>query len=229
MANLNELQNKLGITFKDSSLLEHALVHSSYSNENPDFILSSNERLEFLGDAVLGFVVAEKLYQDFPDYPEGKMTKLRAALVRRETLTRIARGLSLGEYLYLGKGEETSGGRNKPANLSAALEAVIAAVYFDQGTEKTRDFILKLIDGEIRQMDEKKLTADYKSELQELVQSERQLAPTYHLTGAVGPDHGKLFSVEVRIKNQILGRGEGKTKKAAETAAARSALENLPS
>ena len=228
MADLADLQRTLGVSFNDLSLLEQSLVHSSYSNENPDFSLTSNERLEFLGDAVLGFVVAEKLYKDFPEYPEGMMTKLRAALVRRETLARIARGISLGDYLYLGKGEEMSGGRNKPANLAAALEAVIAAVYCDQGTSKTRDFILRLIDTELRQVNERNLTADYKSELQELVQSNRQQTPTYHVIESTGPDHGKTFTVEVRINNTVLGRGEGKSKKAAETDAARSALETLP-
>ena len=227
MADLNELQKNLGVVFNEPSRLEQALIHSSYSNENPEFALCSNERLEFLGDAVLGFVVAEKLYEDFPDYPEGKMTKLRAALVRRETLARIARGICLGDHLSLGKGEEMSGGRNKPANLAAALEAVIAAVYFDQGMAGVRDFILRMIEPELSLVEETNITADYKSELQEL-QSRRQQAPTYHVTGATGPDHGKVFTVEVRLNGAVLGRGTGKSKKAAETAAARSALEDLP-
>jgi len=228
VADLNGLQNNLGVMFHEPSRLEQALIHSSYSNENPDFALSSNERLEFLGDAVLGFVVAEKLYEDHPDYPEGKMTKLRAALVRRETLARIARRICLREHLSLGKGEEMSGGRNKPANLAAALEAVIAAVYFDQGMEGVRDFIFRMIEPELRLVDETKLTADYKSELQELIQSRRQQAPTYHVIDAIGPDHGKVFTVEVRLNGAVLGRGTGKSKKSAETSAARSALEELP-
>ena len=228
LADLNELQKNLGVTFNEPSRLEQALIHSSYSNENPDFALSSNERLEFLGDAVLGFVVAEKLYEDYPDYPEGKMTKLRAALVRRETLARIARGICLGNHLSLGKGEEMSGGRNKPANLAAALEAVIAAVYFDQGMAGVRDFILRMIEPELSLVEETNIIADYKSELQELIQSRRQQAPTYHVVNAIGPDHGKIFTVEVRLNGSVLGRGTGKSKKAAETAAARSALEDLP-
>ena len=131
MTDIASLQKKLGVSFKDKSLLEQALVHSSYSNENPDIASSSNERLEFLGDAILGQIVAEKLYRDFPDFTEGKMTKLRAALVRREALAAIAKSIDLGDYLYLGRGEELSGGRNKLANLAAALEAVIAAVLLE--------------------------------------------------------------------------------------------------
>ena len=133
MADLAALQQTLGISFNDLSLLEQALVHSSYINENPGFAPTSNERLEFLGDAVLGLIVAEKLYQDFPQFTEGEMTKLRSALVRRDTLARMARAIRLGDYLYLGKGEEASGGRHKPANLAGALEAVIAAIFLDQG------------------------------------------------------------------------------------------------
>ncbi len=144
MADLAALQQTLGISFNDSSLLEQALVHSSYVNENPGIAPASNERLEFLGDAVLGLTVAEKLYQDFPHSAEGEMTRLRAALVRGNTLARVARTIKLGDYLYLGKGEEASGGRRKPANLAGALEAMIAAVFLDQGLTITRDFILRL-------------------------------------------------------------------------------------
>ena len=145
MADLAVLQQVLGISFKDLSLLEQALVHSSYTNENLAFAPNSNERLEFLGDAVLDLVVAEKLYRDSPQFKEGKMTKLRAALVRQDTLADMARVISLGDYLYLGRGEEASGGRDKPANLAAALEAVIAAIFLDQGLNHTTDFILRLL------------------------------------------------------------------------------------
>ncbi|MFC2038508.1 ribonuclease III [Chloroflexota bacterium] len=228
MTDLDSLQQIMGVSFNNPSMLEQALVHSSYSNENPDFPLPSNERLEFLGDAILGFVIAEKLYNDYLQYPEGKMTKLRAALVRGETLARIARRIDLGSYLYMGKGEEMSGGRNKSANLAAAMEAVIAVVYFDQGMSEASDFILRLIETELTQIDEKNLAVDYKSELQELIQSSSRQAPTYHVINTTGPDHGKIFTVEVRTNGIVLGKGNGKNKKAAETDAARSALENLP-
>ncbi|MBI3040087.1 MAG: ribonuclease III [Chloroflexi bacterium] len=227
MTDLAVLQQILGVSFNNLSQLEQALVHSSYINENPGFTLTSNERLEFLGDAVLGLVVAEKLYQDFPHLDEGEMTRLRAALVRRDTLARIAGAIGLGEYLYLGKGEEASGGRHKPANLAATLEAVIAAVFLDRGSAIAGDFILRLLDIELEKVVSQDTGVDYKSELQELIQVRKQQTPAYHVIEATGPDHDKRFTVEVRLGEALLGRGSGKSKKAAETEAARSALEQL--
>jgi len=209
------------------SLLEQALVHSSYINENSSFAPASNERLEFLGDAVLGLVVAEKVYQDSPQLTEGEMTKLRAALVRRETLVRIARGIGLGDYLYLGKGEEASGGRHKPANLAAVLEAVVAAIFLDRGSSIVREFVLRLLDIELQRVVSQGTGVDYKSELQELIQAREQQTPTYYVMETIGPDHDKRFTVEVRLGAAVLGRGSGKNKKAAESEAARSALEQL--
>jgi len=227
LADLDALQQILGVKFNNLSLLEQALVHSSYINENPDLAPASNERLEFLGDAVLGLVVTEKLYQYYPHLSEGEMTKIRAALVRGDTLARVAKTIELGDYLYLGKGEEASGGRRKPANLAGALEAVIAAVFLDRGQSATRDFTLKLLDVELKSIISKGLGIDYKSELQELIQAKKQQKPDYHLIEATGPDHDKMFTVEIRVGEAVLGRGSGKSKKAAETEAARSALENL--
>ena len=227
MADLAALQQALGVSFNDASLLEQALVHSSYINENPGSALASNERLEFLGDAVLGLIVAEKLYQDFPRFAEGEMTKLRAALVRRDTLARIAGAVGLGDHLYMGKGEEAGGGRHKPANLAAALEAVIAAVFLDRGPATARDFILGLLGMELEKVASRGAGVDHKSELQELVQGSEQQTPTYHVIEATGPDHDKMFAVEVRLGEAVLGRGSGKSKKAAESEAARSALEKL--
>jgi len=217
----------LGISFNDLSFLEQALVHRSYINENPGFALAPNERLEFLGDAILGLVVAEKLYRDFPHSSEGEMTKLRSALVRRDNLARIARTISLGNYLYLGKGEEASGGRNKPTNLAGALEAVIAAIFLDQGSAIAQDFVLGLLSKELQKIVRHGVKTDYKSQLQELVQSRQQPTPTYYLVEAVGPAHDRRFTAEVRIGDTVLGRGSSKSKKAAETEAARSALEQL--
>ena len=225
LADLAALQQTLGISFNDPPLLEQALVHSSYVNENPGS--ASNERLEFLGDAVLGLVVAEKLYQGFPHSAEGEMTRLRAALVRGGTLARVARTIGLGDYLYLGKGEEISGGRRKPANLAGALEAVIAAIFLDQGSITIRDFILRLFNEELQRVASQEARVDYKSQLQELIQSREQQTPAYQLLEAMGPDHDRRFTVEVRVGDTVLGRGSGKSKKAAETAAARAALEQL--
>ena len=227
MADLAALQQTLGISFNDSSLLEQALVHSSYVNENPGLAPVSNERLEFLGDAVLSLIVAEKLYQDFPHSAEGEMTRLRAALVRRDTLARIARTIKLGDYLYLGKGEAASGGRRKPANLAGALEAIIAAVFLDQGSVTTREFILRLFDEELQKVASRGARVDYKSQLQELIQAGEQQTPAYQLVEAMGPDHDRRFTVEVRVGDTVLGRGSGKSKKAAEAEAARTALEQL--
>ena len=227
MADLVALQQTLGISFNNLSLLEQALVHSSYINENPGFTPTSNERLEFLGDAILDLVVAEKLYQDFPHFNEGEMTKLRATLVCRDTLSRMARAIRLGDYLYLGKGEEASGGRHKPANLTGALEAVIAAISLDQGLATARDCILRLLNSELQKAISQGAGVDYKSRLQELIQARQQLTPVYNVIEAVGPDHAKEFTAEVRVGDTVLGRGSGKSKKAAETEAARSVLERL--
>ena len=229
MADLDALQRTLGVSFDDPSLLEQALIHSSYINENPGIALNSNERLEFLGDAILSLIVAEKLYYVLPYSTEGEMTRLRAALVRRDTLARMARAVRLGDYLYLGKGEETSGGRHKPANLAGALEAVIAAIFIDQGLTIAKDFILRLFDNELQKVVSQGAEIDYKAQLQELIQARQQLTPTYQVIEAVGPDHDKKFTVEVRVGDTVLGKGAGKSKKMAETEAARSALQRLSS
>lgn len=227
MASLTVLQQVLGVSFNDPSLLEQALVHSSYVNENPGFIHGSNEKLEFLGDAVLGLIIAEKLYRDYPQFSEGEMTRLRAALVRREALARMAKAINLGDYLYLGKGEEASGGRSKPGNLASALEAVIAAIFVDRGETTTRDFILRLFDKELQNVVSQGALADYKSQLQELLQARQQSTPVYHLLEAVGPTHDRTFTVEVRVADTVLGSGSGRSKKIAETEAARLALARL--
>ena len=228
MVDLATLSEMLKISFHDRSLLEQAMVHSSYLNENPGYAPFSNERLEFLGDAILDFIVAEKLYQDYPELTEGEMTRLRSILVRRDTLARIARNIELGDYLYLGKGEEASGGRHKPANLAGALEAMIAAVFLDQGLTIAKELILRLFDDELKKVIMSGTEVDYKSRLQELIQSQYQLTPSYRLIEATGPDHDKRFIVEVMVGDIVLGRGSGKSKKLAEAEAARSALEQLP-
>lgn len=226
---INSLQESLNITLKNPSLLEQALIHSSYLNEYPGAVPASNERLEFFGDAVLDFIVAEKLYRDFPDLDEGEMTRIRSVLVRRETLARVARNLKLGNCLYLGKGEEASGGRQKSANLSSVLEAVIAAIFIDRGLAVTRKLVLGWLAGELQEVMGRKRNVDYKSQLQELIQSKYRSSPSYRTIQDTGPDHDKLFTVEVVIRDRVLGRGTGKSKKLAETEAARSALEQFKS
>lgn len=227
MVDLVNLQTILGVRFRDISFLQQSLVHRSYLNENPDLALASNERLEFLGDAVLGFVVAERLYSQFPNFSEGELTKLRSALVRRETLSRIALSLQLGEYLCLGRGEEDSGGRSRSSNLSCGLEAVMGAVLCDQGFDVAKGFILRLLGSELEREIEDKLIADYKSRLQHIIQSERKITPVYRTIEELGPDHAKVFTVEVLAGDLILGRGCGRSKRAAEMEAAREAFESL--
>ena len=227
MSDISEVQRKLAITFHNLSLLKLALIHSSYTNENPGLSPVSNERLEFLGDAVLGLVIAQKLYQDFPESTEGELTRLRSALVRREKLAQLANEIGLGKYLQLGKGEEAGGGRDKPINLAGAFESVIAAIYLDRGLETARKFIIKLFGPDIYKQAHQGAGADYKSRLQEILQSQHQITPSYQLTNATGPDHDRQFTIEVRAGETVLGHGTGKSKKAAEMAAALSALEAL--
>ena len=221
------LQDTLGVPFDDITLLRQAMVHRSYLNENPDFELPSNERLEFLGDALLGFVIAEKLFTEFPHLSEGDMTKLRAALVRGETLARLAATLRLGDYLYMGWGEEASGGRCRLSTLAAAFEAVVGAILIDQGFAGARDFVIKLFAGEVDNAMEKMLTLDYKSRLQEVIQAQHHVIPVYRTVRAVGPEHAKEFTVEVIVAGSVIGRGHGSSKRMAEKEAARDALEGL--
>jgi ribonuclease III len=225
LTDLSVLQNKIGIVFNTPAILELALVHSSYINENPTRAHESNERLEFLGDAVLGLVIAESLYQEYPLSPEGELTRLRSALVRRETLAEIARSINLGEFLLLGHGEEAGGGRDKPVNLAGAFEALVAAIYLDMGLAAAADFILTLFGSEMYKQAHHGAVTDYKSKLQEIMQAERQFTPEYLLVSATGPDHDRQFTVEVKIGDSVLGQGKGKSKKAAEMEAARIALE----
>lgn len=227
MTDLMTFQEVLNIRFKDPSLLQQALIHSSYSNENPETAPIPNERLEFLGDAVLGMIIAEKLYQLLPDATEGELTRLRAALVRRTTLYRIAMTIKLDRYLYLGRGEEASGGRHKSTNLAGGLEAVIAAVFLDRGFNATTDFVLRLFDTDLKEVAQKGAAVDYKSQLQQLIQSRQQETPAYRITQASGSPHEPVFTAEVSTGDTILGSGCGKSKKLAEAEAARSALEQL--
>jgi ribonuclease-3 len=227
VSDIAQLEKTLGVTFKQLLLLEQALVHSSYINENPTLDIRHNERLEFLGDAVLDFIVADKLHREFPDLAEGEMTKARATLVRRETLAHIADDIKLGDFLYMGKGEEASGGRTKIPNLAGALEAVIAAIYLDQGIDTVKAVVNKLLAEEWVKLTSRGADVEYKSRLQEFTQSNFKSAPVYQLVSETGPDHDKVFVVEVIVNGKMLGSGTGKSKKIAETEAARLALKTL--
>lgn len=227
MVGWKALQKTIGTYFNNLSLLKQAFVHSSFVNENPSFPLADNERLEFLGDAILSFVVAENLYQEFAKLPEGELTRIRAWLICQETLARLAMNLKLGDYLYLGRGEETTGGRQRQANLASAFEALIGAIFLDQGLVSARNFVLQQLSSEIDKIKAGEISPDYKTLLQEFVQAKQQQSPVYHLVEAVGPDHDKTFVVEVMVNGEVLSRGSGKSKKTAEQEAARSAWERL--
>ena len=221
---MKELEVKLGYSFQNEQLLRHALTHSSYANEHKSEGLTSNERLEFLGDSVLGMVVADHLCRAHPDMPEGELTRTRAALVCEGSLYEVAKGLGLGDYLLLGKGEDAGGGRNRPSILADAVESVLAAVYLDGGIAQVRRLIRALIlDREV----EKAVDRDYKTALQELVQRESGQVLVYRAIGERGPDHAKTFIMEVELNGKSVGVGEGRTKKEAEQMAASAALESL--
>jgi ribonuclease-3 len=223
--NLARLEAALGLSFTDKSLLQRAIIHRSFVNESAEFPLMDNERLEFLGDAVIDFVTAELLYHRYPEMDEGQLTRLRAALVRTDALAGQARALGLGEYLRLGRGEVSSGGRNRPNILCGAFEAVIGAIYLDQGIEPIRALLSSLFQPEADKVVESHSDRDAKSLLQESVQAELQLTPYYHTVRENGPDHAKEFTVEVTVGNQVIGRGRGRSKQTAEQSAARDALE----
>ena len=220
------LEEKLGYRFRDIGLLEHAMTHSSYANEHRSEGLTSNERLEFMGDSVLGMVVADDLFREHPDMPEGELTRTRAALVCEGSLYEVARSLGLGSYLRLGKGEDAGGGRQRTSILADATEAMLAAVYLDGGIEAVRPIIRRLILDKER---EKAVDRDYKTGLQELVQRRPGQAVSYRLVEETGPDHARVFVIEVSVGGKPVGVGRGRSKKEAEQMAAKAALEKLDS
>ena len=223
---MTTLEEKLGYTFQSPELLENALTHSSCANESRGK-LQSNERLEFLGDSILGMVVADHLYRNHPDLPEGELTRTRSALVCEESLVEVAQALGLGEYLKLGKGEEAGGGRHRPSIQADAVEAVLAAVYLDGGITAASALIHRcLLDAEKEEAVEER-RRDYKTALQELVQRQADQVLVYRVVGEQGPDHAKTFEAEVLLNGTPVGSGCGHSKKEAEQAAAKSALEAL--
>jgi ribonuclease-3 len=223
----SRLEAALQLSFRDRELLRLALTHSSFVNEHPEEGGGSNERLEFLGDAVLDFVVAEELYQRFPERTEGELTALRAALVSGQALAPIGLALELGDYLSLGQGEEASGGRTRASTLAAALEALVGAVLLDLGYPAARGLILRLLKEGLEDLARAGVPKDPKSLLQELVQGQGKPPPVYQTVDEQGPDHAKQFVVEALVEGQVVGRGSGPRKVEAERAAALAALDSL--
>ena len=222
---IKDLENAIGYKFKNITLLQNALTHSSYANEHWHNSLKSNERLEFLGDSILGMVVAEFLYRNYPDRPEGDLTRMRADMVCEQSLAKIAEALTLGNYLLLGNGEELSGGRNRPSILADAVESVIAACFLDGGMAPAEIFIQRFVLCNVPSVQMK--NRDYKTALQELVQQKKNQQLSYQLIGESGPDHDKEFAVEVSLNGNVVGRGVGSSKKRAEQDAARDAIAAL--
>ncbi len=224
---LDELETTLGVSFRDKSLLTRALTHRSFLNENPQLPYLDNERLEFLGDAILDFVAADYLYQHFPEMHEGQLTSLRAALVKGDTLARYAAELGLPAHLLLSRGEDAAGGRLRAPALAGAFEAILGAIFLDQGLDAARAFIVRFVGAEAERIHALGLDRDAKSILQELSQGLLQITPQYRLVETHGPDHAKEFAIEVALGERVYGRGAGRSKQIAEQDAARAAVETL--
>ena len=224
---MQELEKKLNYAFRNPALLDEALNHSSYANEHRAAHMKSNERLEFLGDSVLGFVTAEFLFSRHPDLPEGDLTRIRAALVCEQSLYEVAKKLDLGSYLKLGRGEEAGGGRERTSILADAMEAIFAAVYLDGGVAEASALIHRVLLDVEREEVVKERRRDYKTALQELVQRQVGQELTYQMVGEQGPDHAKIFQAEVLLNGVSVGSGFGRSKKEAEQAAAKTALKTL--
>ena len=225
-ARLSALQQRVGVQFHDLSLLRTALTHPSYSNEHPEEAGEHNERLEFLGDAALGLLVAEALYERFPDQPEGRLTEWRAQLVMGSTLARVAAALGLGEALWLGHGEEATGGRQRDRNLERVYEALVGAIMLDRGLDEARAFVYRTLEAEFHALDGDRAQVNPKGALQQLTQG-RSGRPEYVTVDETGPKHAREFTVEVRVGDEALGRGRGGSKQLAEKEAAREALITL--
>ena len=222
---INKLEAAIGYRFRNITYLQNALAHSSYANERWHDSLKSNERLEFLGDSILGMLVAEYLYNTFPDRPEGELTRMRADMVCEKSLAIIANRIGLGEHLLLGKGEEQGGGRSRDSILADATESVLAACYLDGGMDAARQFVDKFV---LTNVPVSKLShTDYKTALQELVQQKRDQVLSYQMVAESGPDHSKEFKVQLTLNQQLVGTGVGTSKKRAEQAAAKDALKRL--
>lgn len=224
MKQFTELENNLNVQFKDYSLLVRALTHRSFLNEHPDEALEDNERLEFLGDAVLDFIVGAYLYHRFPEMDEGELTSLRAALVRAKTLAKFARQLEIGRFLQLGYGEAENGGRERTPLLCASFEAVIGAIYLDQGLSPVKSLVEQLVGPALTEIMAESLHKDAKSEFQVWAQAKYNITPRYEVTHTSGPDHAKQFTVQVLLEDDVWGEGAGRSKQTAAQAAATVAM-----
>lgn len=223
---LEELENKIGLQFLSKDLLKLALMHRSYLNEKSN-AHESNERLEFLGDAVLGLTVADYLYRTYPDISEGELTDLRSALVRRETLSKWAKSFEVGRFLFLGKGEAATGGRERPQILAATFEAILGALFLEQGLDAVRTWLIPQVEVELKEILAEGRHRDYKSRLQETAQRLYHVPPVYTVVGESGPEHERIFEITANINNQEWGRGTGRTKQEAQQIAARTALDEI--
>jgi ribonuclease III len=224
---LKDFEKGLGLSFKRREILKSALMHKSYANENKYPYTSHNERLEYLGDAVLELAISHILYQFYPNSTEGELSKLRAAIVNEDQLASMARDIHLGDYIYLGKGEDQTGGRDKPSLLSDAYEAVLGAVYLDRGFDKALKLVRRKFEAIVKTVGGAGFVSDYKTRLQEVAQARFRTIPRYKLVREYGPDHSKTFEVQLFISGELMGTGRGQNKKAAEQDAAREALEKI--
>lgn len=225
LSNISNFEDIIKYKFKNKEYILEALTHSSYSNENKAY--SFNERLEFLGDSVLGIVISDYLFKNETKLPEGELTKLRANIVCEESLSDVAKEINLGRHILLGRGEEATGGRERSSILADAFEAVIAAIYLDGGIEEAKVFVLDHMKEIIQDSIKGRIFRDYKTHLQEVVQSQGESNITYNLVEEIGPDHNKRFVMQVKLNDEVLGRGEGKSKKEAEQSAAKQALRRM--
>ncbi len=223
--NISKFENIISYNFKNKQYILEALTHSSYSNENKSYAF--NERLEFLGDSVLGIVISDYLFKNETELPEGELTKLRANIVCEESLSEVSKKIELGTHMLLGKGEEATGGRERVSILADAVEAVIAAIYLDGGIENARKFVLTQMDEIIQDSIKGRIFRDYKTHLQEVIQSQGESNIIYDLVEEIGPDHNKRFVMQVKLNDEVLGTGEGKSKKEAEQSAAKQALRRM--
>ncbi|MEK7145601.1 MAG: ribonuclease III [Patescibacteria group bacterium] len=226
MKNLSELESSIGLKFKDQHILEVAFIHKSYVNETPG-VHEDNERLEFLGDAVLELAVTDYLFRNYPDKPEGELTNWRSALVKGKNLAQVASALQLGDYLKLSNGEEMSGGRTKSYILANTMESLIGAIYMDKGYDTANEFILKFIIVLLEEIIKKGLYIDSKSRVQELAQEKLNITPRYELLKESGPDHDKIFEMGIYFSDELVGKGKGPSKQEAEQAAALKALKQM--
>lgn len=224
MLTFESLQKTIGIRFRDQKLLKEAFIHRSYLNESKQ-TKESNERLEFLGDSVLSFLTSYFLYEKYPNYPEGILTNIRSSLVKTKSLSDAAKSIGLGDFLFLSRGEEDSGGRSNESLLADVFEALLGAIYLDQGTNRAQEFLQTYLFPKAKAIVDKKAYIDYKSHLQEIVQEETRISPIYRVAKSEGPDHNKIFWIEALVNNEVIGKGSGKSKQEAEQEAASDALE----